>query len=199
MTGREVFVRAHSGVINRNKIEPEEQMKNKWSVTCTKRNESFLWKTRGGDQRNKKTNKNEHTKGSKGGTNTHRQTKNLGGCLKWWLPDEVPARAKTLFPAHGPPMFPRRSIVINDLRWVYYMYALVVYALSNAKSVRIYRACVMDWWLETFSLRAAVLDFFLIRYGKRARWFPSWIKFHYFKTVSNNIPPALSDKDWRGC
>jgi hypothetical protein len=29
MTGHEVFVRAHSGVINRNKIKPEEQMKNK--------------------------------------------------------------------------------------------------------------------------------------------------------------------------
>lgn len=73
------------------------------------------------------------------GVQTHTQTKKLGGYLKWWLPDEVPARAKTLFPP-----FPRRSIVINDLRWVYYMYALVVYALSNAKSVRISRACVTD-------------------------------------------------------
>jgi hypothetical protein len=35
-------------------------------------------------------------------------------------------------------MFSRRSIVINDLRWVYYMYALVVYALSNAKSVKVF-------------------------------------------------------------
>lgn len=92
-----------------------------------------MWETRGGDQRNKKKKKLAY-EGSKGVTNPH-TNKKLGGYLKWWLPDEVPARAKTLFPAHDPPMFPRRSIVINDLRWVYYMYALVVYALSNAKSV----------------------------------------------------------------
>lgn len=70
---------------------------------------------------------------------------------------------------------------------------LLLYVLST-KSARIYGACVMDWrWNFSMHSFFFIWLFLLIRYGKRARWFPSWIKFHYFKqcqTIFHRASPT---------